>query len=48
MANGNLLEYTKNKKKLTLKQKYHILIDISNGMIFLHSKSTPIIHRGIY
>jgi serine/threonine protein kinase len=48
MVNGCLSDYTYNKKnKLTLKQKYSILIDICSGMCFLHSKTTPIIHRDL-
>jgi serine/threonine protein kinase len=44
MGNGCLSDFLNGKKKLTIKQKYQILIDICNGMVFLHSKS--IIHRG--
>jgi hypothetical protein len=46
MRNGSLCSYLKNGNKLSIDQKYNILIDISNGMSFLHSLSTPIIHRG--
>jgi serine/threonine protein kinase len=45
MKNGSLSDYL-DQKKLTLKQKFNIIIDICNGMSFLHSKATPIIHRG--
>jgi serine/threonine protein kinase len=47
MNNGCLSDYFYGNKKLTLFQKYNILIDICNGMSFLHSLSTPIVHRGI-
>jgi serine/threonine protein kinase len=48
MQNGCLSDYTnKNpKKKLKLEEKFSVLIDICYGMSFLHSKETPIIHRG--
>jgi serine/threonine protein kinase len=48
MKNGSLSDYLKGNKKLTLKEKFNILFDICQGMSFLHSKSTPIIHRGKY
>jgi serine/threonine protein kinase len=48
MKNGNLTQFLKGENKLNEFQKYNILLDICNGMIFLHSLSTPIIHRGMY
>jgi serine/threonine protein kinase len=44
IKNGSL---DQNLKKLTLFQKYNILIDISNGLNYLHSREPPIIHRYI-
>ena len=46
MENGCLNDFLNSNKKLTILQKYNILIDICNGMSFLHSLNTPIIHRG--
>jgi serine/threonine protein kinase len=46
MNNGSLSKYLNGKKKLSLEEKFNIIYDICHGMIFLHSKSTPIIHRG--
>jgi serine/threonine protein kinase len=45
MESGSLSSCIK-EKKLTMEQKFNILLDITSGMCFLHSRSTPIIHRG--
>jgi serine/threonine protein kinase len=45
MEKGTLSDFIK-QKKLSPEQKFNILYDICNGMYFLHSMSTPIIHRG--
>jgi serine/threonine protein kinase len=44
MTNGSL---DKKIKSLNLKEKYKILIDICDGMEYLHSRSPPIIHRDL-
>jgi WNK lysine deficient protein kinase len=46
MKCGCLSDYLKGDKKLTLLQKYNILYDVCKGMIFLHSQTCPIVHRG--
>ena len=35
------------KNKLTIQQKYKIILDICKGIDYLHSLSTPIIHRDL-
>jgi serine/threonine protein kinase len=34
-------------KKLTLYEKFYILLKIANGMVYLHSRSPPVIHRDL-
>jgi tRNA A-37 threonylcarbamoyl transferase component Bud32 len=44
MNNGSLYSIL---KKLSLFEKYQVLIDVCNGMCFLHSRDNPIIHRDL-
>jgi hypothetical protein len=46
LMGGNLSDLV-NNQSYSNQQMYQILLDICNGMSFLHSLSTPIIHRGI-
>jgi hypothetical protein len=46
-SNGSLDNYIINNK-LTIQEKYNIILNISDGIHYIHSKSTPIIHRGIF
>ena len=45
-SNGNLDSYLINNK-LTIQQKYKIIYQICKGINYLHTLTTPIIHRDL-
>ena len=49
MPNQSLFDaiHNKNAKKLSLKEKFHVSIQIAEGLAYLHKKNPPIIHRDL-
>eukprot|EP00002_Diphylleia_rotans_P009942 TRINITY_DN202_c0_g3_i4.p1 TRINITY_DN202_c0_g3~~TRINITY_DN202_c0_g3_i4.p1 ORF type:complete len:1558 (-),score=275.10 TRINITY_DN202_c0_g3_i4:700-5373(-) len=44
---GSLLDYLKANPHLSWKTKVDILLQVANGLVFLHSSSPPMIHRNL-